>query len=219
MPSLLDIAFDYFIATIIGFALNFVFIRTFSSKTIKGDPFWMYYLSITTQTLIFPTLSFLSWREQNYQFEDWFGAVPWDQHHSIFFSRAYKAALWGYWIKDLFILSDPLIVIHHVFCIASLFIGISQRHIGGLGFLIIGTQILEVGTLFYNLSTINPKSRTLRKLYWITMTVSNFIAIAMAVWFYSKYEMPFYSRAFYLVCVLGIGIGRQRECILDYRIS
>lgn len=97
MVSWLELATDYGIATAIGVVMNQIAKRIFPSDTIKGDPRWVYYLSIFTQTFIFPPLCLLSWRENNFEFSSWYNQ-PWATLPSIAFNRAYMAALWGYWV-------------------------------------------------------------------------------------------------------------------------
>lgn len=105
MATWLQIATDYGIATLIGVALNAVAKRIFPTDIIKGDARWVYYLSIFSQTCIFPPLCFLSWREQNYSVSDWLQA-PWSDLPSILFSRAYMASLWGYWVCNVLYIAN-----------------------------------------------------------------------------------------------------------------
>jgi hypothetical protein len=93
----LEIATDYGVATLIGVAMNTIAKRIFPSKTIKGDPLWVYFLSIFTQMFIFPPLWLLSWREQEYKMDRWF-SEPWEILGSVTWSRMHMAALWGYWV-------------------------------------------------------------------------------------------------------------------------
>lgn len=97
MVSWLQIATDYGIATVVGFVLNIVAKKLFPADIIKGDPRWVYYLSIFAQAFIFPPLAFLSWQENNYEFTTWFNE-PWAKLPFVTFDRAYMAALWGYWV-------------------------------------------------------------------------------------------------------------------------
>eukprot|EP01127_Copromyxa_protea_P011769 TRINITY_DN2985_c0_g1_i1.p1 TRINITY_DN2985_c0_g1~~TRINITY_DN2985_c0_g1_i1.p1 ORF type:complete len:115 (-),score=11.42 TRINITY_DN2985_c0_g1_i1:381-725(-) len=113
MASWLDIAVDFGVASLVGVAFNTVAKKLFPSDTIKGDPRWVYYLSIFAQTCIFPPLAFMSWREQGYTVANWF-VSPWADLPGIFWTRMYMASLWGYWAKDMLVLSDPLIVVHHI---------------------------------------------------------------------------------------------------------
>lgn len=116
----------------------------------------------------------------------------------------------------MFILSDPLIVVHHIFCMASLLISASIKELGGLGFIVCGTCALEAGTIWYNFSTLFDKSWLTRRLYWGIMTLTNVISPALAIQFYNAGDRyPLYARIWYIITVFGLAIGRQREIILD----
>jgi len=209
-----DLLTDYSVATAIGFAANAIAKRIFPGDKIKGDPRWVYYLSLFSQMALFPPLSFLSWREQNYDLGAWF-QEPWSKLPSVHYSRLYLAALWGYWAKDMLVLSDPLIVVHHIFCMGSLIVATILRPIGGLGFIVAGTQTLEIGTVCYNWSTLYEKSKAMRAIYWTIISLSNLAASGLAIWFFTFEKMPLYARLWYLATVLGLSVGRQREAILD----
>lgn len=115
----------------------------------------------------------------------------------------------------MFVLSDPLIVIHHIFCMSSLLVSASIRELGGLGFIVCGTAALELGTVWYNLSTLFSNKPAFRYMYWTVLSLSNIVSPALAVWFYNEPKYPFYARLWYVITVFGLAIGRQREMILD----
>jgi len=103
---------------------------------------------------------------------------------------------------------------------SSLILGVFLQNVGGLGFIVVGTQALEVGTLLYNLSTLSEgKNRFLRYGYWAAISISNAIASGLGFWYMSNSKMPMYSRIFYLITSVGLSIGRQREAILDMQAA
>eukprot|EP01126_Amoeba_proteus_P046047 TRINITY_DN5185_c0_g1_i3.p1 TRINITY_DN5185_c0_g1~~TRINITY_DN5185_c0_g1_i3.p1 ORF type:complete len:142 (-),score=15.53 TRINITY_DN5185_c0_g1_i3:195-620(-) len=130
----------------------------------------------------------------------------------------YLASLWGYWFKDMLILSDPLIVVHHIACMSSLVGVVFLQNLGSLGLFILGTATLEFGTLFYNLNCLLPSKRTPRYIYWTVMTLSNICAFTegcVLLFFHGR--IPFLVRIAYLIVISGLCLGRQREVILNYR--
>jgi hypothetical protein len=116
----------------------------------------------------------------------------------------------------MFVLSDPLIVVHHIFCMSSLIVAGFLRNLGGLGFIVTGTQVLEVGTVFYNWSTVLSNYPNLRRTYWTIMSITNIIASVLAIQYWNtKFPLP--ARLWYVITVLGLSIGRQREVVLDWQ--
>lgn len=116
----------------------------------------------------------------------------------------------------MFILSDPLIVAHHAFCMASLVISAAIQEFGGLGFLVLGTCALEAGTVWYNFNSLFGRNKAVKRTYWIISTVSNLVATGFACWFCTLPGYPLAARAWYLATVIGLVLGRQREMILDF---
>jgi len=211
--SLLLIGVDYIAAMAVGLGMNVFGSRIFPHDKIKGDPRWVYYISIFSQMLIFPFFGFLGWRE-NLDIYRWC-FEPWDRLPSVFWSRMYMASLWGYWMKDMYLISDPLIIVHHVFCLLSLLIAVLLRHVGGLGFIVLGTLVLELGTVFYNWRSLFPENRFCKYFYWLAIPASNLVALAMACWFWTFAEIDIVPRAFVFITVFGLVVGRQREMVLD----
>lgn len=129
-------------------------------------------------------------------------------------------------------LSDTLIVVHHIACMTCLLLCISQQkgyacvenevllvltHRPGIGYFVVGTCVLELGTAAYNINNITtPPTIFSRYLYYIVMAVSNLIAIAMAVHYARTVPASKAIKITYLLVIVGLCIGRQREAILDY---
>eukprot|EP01127_Copromyxa_protea_P001469 TRINITY_DN11453_c0_g1_i1.p1 TRINITY_DN11453_c0_g1~~TRINITY_DN11453_c0_g1_i1.p1 ORF type:complete len:257 (+),score=22.56 TRINITY_DN11453_c0_g1_i1:170-940(+) len=212
----LHIGTDLLLASLMGVAMNSVASRVFPADPIKGDPRWVYYLSIFTQLCVFPPLAILSWQEQGDDVGNWF-MNSWESLPSVVYSRGYLAAMWGYVFKDLAVLSNPLIVLHHFACMACVLIAGGMRDQGGLGFLILGTTIFELGTLFYNLSTLFFTSWLTRRIYWMIMTVTNIVGASVATYFCFSTSFPLPARLFFLVTGIALGIGRELEVWKDWR--
>lgn len=213
MATVLQVLTDWGIATGVGLIANAVASRCICSDKIKGirlfwldvnpqigDPRWVYYLSIFAQTAIFPPLCFLSWREQNYQISNWFGPTPWAALPSVVFSRAYLAALWGYWVRQGSKVHLNDLGQRHVRfvrssdCHSSLFLHVLLGHFNRskaywwfrfhccwhpslrIRYRPRLFVLTSLGTAFYNISTIFPHNRPIRYTYWGLMTLSNFVA-------------------------------------------
>lgn len=117
----------------------------------------------------------------------------------------------------MYILSDPLIVIHHIFSMLSVFVCASVRDLGGLGHFVCGSTALELGTVWYNLRTLFDGRPRLRRVYWAFMTLSNLAGTFITCCFAVQPKYPLLARLFFFLTVLGLSIGRQRELYLDWK--
>jgi hypothetical protein len=62
----------------------------------------------------------------------------------------------------------------------------------------------------------SPPNLFTRYLYYIVMAISNVVAIAMAMHYARRAPASRAIKATYLLVIVGLCIGRQREAILEY---
>eukprot|EP00660_Eupelagonema_oceanica_P002134 gene2134-5193_t len=114
-----------------------------------------------------------------------------------------------YCLKDTPWCTDLQLGLHHVACVLGTSIVLFQPAQGACLF-ILGTGMLEFGSLWTNLIFLKPTSMPLLWACVGAMSVSNLFAAWCAVTM-SLLGCPFFPWKFYLVtCTAGLALGRQR---------
>jgi hypothetical protein len=87
----------------------------------------------------------------------------------------------------------------------------------GAGLYIMGTFILELGSIFFNLRTMYPESEPLKWMYYVTMPISNLLALGLGG-FMCFTKLPGIGLGFkslFGLSVLGVTFGRHRHQMID----
>ena len=151
-----ELATHLTVATTVGLLANRVAQALVpSAQIIAGFPRWRWVLSFTTQALVFPALVAMMWREAEGKGLD---LAPWLEAPSTslgVWERCYVLALFASQSRDMFPMPDAadfMMRLHHwVVMVACSAVFFSPA---GFGLFILGTFVLELGSMTYNLRTL-----------------------------------------------------------------
>eukprot|EP00747_Dinoflagellata_sp_TGD_P217231 gnl/TRDRNA2_/TRDRNA2_89665_c0_seq1.p1 gnl/TRDRNA2_/TRDRNA2_89665_c0~~gnl/TRDRNA2_/TRDRNA2_89665_c0_seq1.p1 ORF type:complete len:250 (-),score=36.94 gnl/TRDRNA2_/TRDRNA2_89665_c0_seq1:123-761(-) len=190
-----------------------------SKQKMAGFPRWRWFLAMVTQATLFQALVFMMWRQAMssatpLSIQGWLSAPAsalgvWE--------RCYVLALFASQSRDMFPLPkevDFMMVLHHwvvmIACVAAFFVP------AGFGLFILGTFVLEMGSMTFNMRTLYPDKRVLVPIYQASMFASNIAALACGYYMVSAMDsVPSAMKVIFLVADVGIVIGRQRHALKD----
>ena len=117
--------------------------------------------------------------------------------------------------RDILKWENMLLWVHHVVVMSTCAATLAAP--AGAGLYIMGTFILELGSIFFNLRTMYPESEPLKWMYYVTMPISNLLALGLGG-FMCFTKLPGIGLGFkslFGLSVLGVTFGRHRHQMID----
>ena len=129
-------------------------------------------------------------------------------------------ATFGYELKDLWVpgfctLGNVGLVVHHLAVFAGIVLCLNID--GAVGLVIVNACVAEVGSFFYNLLTLFPKSASLPWLYYVGMTLSNGFAVFAMVSILAIDDVSHGFKVAYAVLCVLIVVLRCIGLLLEVR--
>lgn len=169
-------------------------------------------LGIMMQIAFYPPMLLMAWRASGWR--DDFLATAWIESPSRCYEYALMLGLVGYLLNDLFGL-DPSrngdLIAHHFLCAACL-LGHAFYPIPGTVVFLLGTVLLEIGSLSYCVSRVVTDSDMVMRAYAVIMTLSNLGAI-LSFPDYVSYDDHFNVRVFMGAATVCLTFLRQRAMV------
>lgn len=193
IPIMLGHVLGCAVATLTGLCLNELFNRCGPArwaKDVSGSPLYSWWIGCTCQMFIFPTCFALSVLQSSHvgslTFSLWLNS-QWDEvgsmAHSIF-----HYAFFGYLAKDLTIPMTAVLYAHHILCLMLVVLSLAEYPTPCSAVFTTVTCVLEVGSLGLSLHRQYPANMPLSTVSMLLMTVSNFGAAALALWYGLYFE-------------------------------
>eukprot|EP00667_Euglena_gracilis_P015694 EG_transcript_16340 len=197
-------------ATTVAVALNQVFAQLFSDKPLHGFPRWRWILSVFIQCTALLLCLVMTALTNGPLGAEWL-AKPWADFPDHFWMKGYFYVLVAAQARDLSQFENKLLFVHHVVVIATA-LGCLLVLQYGAGFYVYVSGVLEIGSIFYNLRVLYPTSHISHFLYSVVMPLSNLAAlVAVPLLTWSPPQSPAGVRAAYIVALVGVCVGRERE--------
>mmetsp|Transcript_41392 Transcript_41392/g.95891 ORF Transcript_41392/g.95891 Transcript_41392/m.95891 type:complete len:170 (+) Transcript_41392:336-845(+) len=130
-------------------------------------------------------------------------------------SRLFFYNITAHFLKDFMQGLEPMLVAHHVFCIAILFLQ-AYVIVDGANSCLAGCAAFELGSAAYNLIKLYPGCESFVTIYVVVMTISN----VLAVWCYWEWvKLPDHPKSvdvFATMVTLTLAIMRQKVALETY---
>jgi hypothetical protein len=185
--------------------------------TAGNSPRHAYWQGLIVQLAIGPlmALAYAAWYEKHRRsgVRDWLATSMLGKE--AFYSRLFFFNLVAHFVKDFLNEMEPMIVAHHVFCIAILYLQ-AQVIVDGAQACLLGCAFFEFGSAFYNLTRLWPGVQSCMTAYLIVMTVSN-ICATWTLWVWV--QLPGHPRSvdFFAVAVtLTLVYMRQKTAMVEF---
>ena len=198
-----------------GLIINELFKRFGSKRSqevIAGSPRFSWWNGVTHQFVVFPLLCGLCIAEHGGPFGIWLRSFG----NEYYFHRMFHHAFFGYLVKDLTLPITPVLLAHHVVCLALVLASLCGYPSDVSALFCACVTSLELGSAVFGLQSQFPRNRTLHLLLFPWMTLSNFISASFGVWYSLHYEdVGVVSRIIFPV--VGIGLCAARQAVENAR--
>lgn len=186
-----------------------------SRQLLDGFPRWRWLLSVATQAVVFPTLVGLAWlfSGQHCGLQVWLMAPA---SSLSAFERWYVYALFASQTRDMFPLpakASFMMKLHHWVVVIACVLSLMAPH--GFGLFVLGTFVLEVGSMTFNMRVLYSGSKAIEVLYQTCMLASNLAAVAVGILMLQMPGIPLWMKSLYFVADVGVCLGRQRHALKD----
>ena len=191
------------------------------SDTCHGCPRWSWIASLPFQMVLLPLVWFLAFSTQKLSLVEWV-VSSWDSAQDadpFNLRRLWLVLFFGYIAKDccMYKCMTPLYWLHHFVCFA---ICLTYLYLDPPGIFITGAMLSEIGSSSQSLLYIAENSSFGRLVWWnhaLTMTLSNIVAVLLAVLLLLQHEQPVVSRTIASLVTVILMEERQRAAIANLR--
>lgn len=203
-------------ASVLGRVANRTFRFIFrSDQVLDGFPRWRWFLSFFTQAAIFPMFILLSWLHsaQSYGLDEWLMASA-AKLSGV--ERWYVYALFASQTRDMFPMpakASFMMKLHHWVVVIACILSLCAPQ--GFGLFVLGTFVLELGSMTFNLRVLYPGSTAVAWTYQTCMLASNVAALAGGALMVCMPGIPVWMKMLYFAADVGVCLGRQRHALKD----
>ena len=180
---------------------------------IAGSPRFSWWNGVTHQFVVFPVLCGLCIAEHGGPLTEWLRSYG----NEYYFHRTFHHAFFGYLVKDLTLPITPVLLAHHVVCLALVLASLCRLPVRRIRFILrLRPRRWSWAPTVFGLQSQFPKNRTLHPAMTPWMTASNFISASFGVWYSLHYEnVGLASRIIFPV--VGIGLCAARQAVENAR--
>jgi len=201
--------------TVGGLVINELFKRVGSAhsrEVIAGSPRFSWWNGVTHQFLVFPVLCGLCIFHSGLPLGAWLRSSG----DAFYWHRVFHHAFFGYLVKDLMLPITPVLLAHHVVCLALVVASLCGQPAPVSALFCACVTSLEAGSAVFGLQSQFPHNRSRHLLLFPWMTASNAVSASFGIWYSLYYEdVPPVSRVVFPV--VGIGLCAARQAVENAR--